>query len=209
MTIDGQTAVSTAKGAAARREHPGRPAKRVPGEIGIWVFIYGDLAVFGLLFCMYVIYRRRQPDVFDRSQQTMLHDLGFANTVILLVSSVFVVIGMRAIKAGARRAASRALMAAMACGAAFVVLKAVEWHAEAAQGNTPYTNDFYHLYYVLTGLHLVHVLVGLCVLVHLFRTAQLPVAGNTRLAAAESGACFWHMVDLLWVVIFPLIYLLR
>ncbi|OXR43661.1 Cytochrome c oxidase subunit 3 [Nocardia cerradoensis] len=211
MTIDRRSATGDTEQlstATTLRERPISPAKRVPGENGVWIFIYGDLTVFGLLFCMYMLYRSHQTTVFADSQKSLFQDIGFANTIILLISSLFVVIGMRALAGGGNRRARGAFVGAMACGVAFVAFKIVEWSAEADAGRTPYTNDFYQLYYILTGLHLVHVLVGLGVLVYLFKTAQVSVVGPSRLATAESGACFWHMVDLLWVVIFPLIYLL-
>lgn len=100
-------------------------------------------------------------------------------------------------------------MAGVGVGACFVGIKAIEYHQKIAAGLTPNTNDFYMWYYAITGLHLAHVILGLVVLTvlsRLARTAQ-PTAG--RISVFEGGACFWHMVDLLWIVIFPLIYLVR
>ncbi|WP_158636034.1 cytochrome c oxidase subunit 3 family protein [Tsukamurella sputi] len=205
MSIDRYVPAFPAEKSAIGRESGS--VKRIPGEIGIWVFIYGDLVVFALLFGLFAIYRRRQPEVFHSSQHAMIQVLGLTNTIVLLVSSLFVVLGMRALKSRDRSAA-RSFTIALVCGAAFVGIKAIEWTAKLSDGHTMYSDDYFQLYYVLTGVHLVHVAVGMVVLMYLIRTARLTVVGPDRMASAESGACFWHMVDLLWVVIFPLCYLL-
>jgi nitric oxide reductase NorE protein len=94
-------------------------------------------------------------------------------------------------------------------GACFVVVKVLEYHEKVAAGITPATNEFFTYYFVLTGLHLAHVLAGLAILLALSRLARTPQANPTRIAFFEGGSCFWHMVDLLWIVIFPLVFLVR
>jgi nitric oxide reductase NorE protein len=94
-------------------------------------------------------------------------------------------------------------------GACFVGIKAFEYHEKIAAGITPSTNEFFMYYFVLTGLHLAHVIIGLIVLTVLSTLARKPEPTTTHIAFFEGGACFWHMVDLLWIVIFPLIFLVR
>ena len=96
----------------------------------------------------------------------------------------------------------------VAVGTCFVAIKSVEYSEKISAGITPGTNDFYMYYFALTGLHLAHVVIGLVVLTVLSRLAKAEPS-STHIAFFESGACFWHMVDLLWLVIFPLIFLVR
>ena len=90
---------------------------------------------------------------------------------------------------------------------AFVGLKVVEYTAKVHEGNTPNQNAFYLYYFILTGLHLFHVFIGIVVLVLLLTQAGKSDLSGTRMALVEGGACFWHLVDLLWIVLFPLLYL--
>ena len=93
--------------------------------------------------------------------------------------------------------------------ALFVVIKGIEYHEKIAAGLTPSTNEFFMYYFVLTGLHLAHVVIGLIVLTVLSRLARKRAPTRTHIAFFEGGACFWHMVDLLWLIIFPLIFLVH
>jgi len=100
-------------------------------------------------------------------------------------------------------------LAGAAVGSCFVIIKVIEYHAKVAAGLTPSTNEFYMYYFVLTGLHLAHVIIGLIVLTVLSRLARKPAPTRTHIAFFEGGACFWHMVDLLWLIIFPLFFLVH
>jgi nitric oxide reductase NorE protein len=108
-----------------------------------------------------------------------------------------------------RHLTPRLLTAGAAVGAVFVIVKVFEYHEKVSAGITPATNDFYMYYFVMTGLHLAHVLLGLVVLVVLSRTTRATDPSRTHIAFLEGGACFWHLVDLLWIVIFPLVFLVR
>jgi nitric oxide reductase NorE protein len=124
----------------------------------------------------------------------------------LLSSSLCVVIALGAIRAHDRDVATSALAAAMSCGLIFEGLKAFEYISLASGGHGPGANHFYLYYFILTGLHLLHVLVGIAVLVVLVTQARRAELSATRMAVVEGGACFWHL-DLLWIVLFPLLYL--
>jgi nitric oxide reductase NorE protein len=202
---------STATRAAAAAE-PATPSatpgvRRIPGEAGTWIFLFGDMLVFGVFFATFMYERGLAPEMFDEARQTLSTSIGLANTLILLTSSLFVVTAIRAIRFSERLAARWLLVGALACGLAFVGLKAVEYTAKVNEGHTPDQNTFYLYYFILTGLHLFHVLIGITILVMLLTQAGHAELGATRMALVEGGACFWHLVDLLWIVLFPLLYL--
>jgi len=196
-------------GAAEARAPVARQERHIPGEAGLWVLIFGDMTVFAVLFCVYLIQRGKQPVIFAHSQDTLNRDLGALNVLLLLSSSLLVVLATRAVRAGARRSTPRLLAGAITFGLGFVVVKIIEYHAKIAAGLTPSVNSFYMYYFVLTGLHLAHLILGLVVLGVLLRLSRKAELSKGQLMFFEGGACFWHMVDLLWIVIFPLLYLVR
>jgi nitric oxide reductase NorE protein len=184
-----------------------KAARHVPGEPGVWIFLFGDMVVFGVFFATFMYQRSLAPKLFDDSRHTLSIGIGLTNTLILLTSSLFVVTAIRAIRSSQRGAAQILLAGALVCGLAFVGLKAVEYTAKVSQGHVPTQNNFYLYYFILTGLHLFHVLIGIAVLVLLFFQARSTELSATRTGLVEGGACFWHLIDLLWIVLFPLLYL--
>jgi nitric oxide reductase NorE protein len=186
------------------------PTKHVPGEPGIWILIFGDMVVFTVLFAVYLNGRRGNTALFAESQAELNKTLGAINTLVLLCSSMLVVLAALAFRSDrSRHLASRLTVAGAAVGSCFVVVKVVEYHEKVTAGLTPSTNGFFMYYFVLTGLHLAHVVIGLVVLTALSRLARNPAPTRTHIAFFEGGACFWHMVDLLWLIIFPLLFLVR
>jgi nitric oxide reductase NorE protein len=181
--------------------------RTVPGAPSMWFFVLGDLLIFGVYFVAYVYYRGQDPELFLRSQARLDLDLGAVNTVVLLTSSLFVALGTAAARAGRRAEAVRLVAAAVAVGAIFPALKAFEYVPEVIAGNTPGTNLFFMFYFVMTGLHLCHVLLGLVILSFVLR--DLTGVGAPRIWFVETGATYWHMVDVLWLVLFALLYLMR
>jgi nitric oxide reductase NorE protein len=183
--------------------------KRIPGEEGVWIFILGDICVFAVFFTYYLIQRSKRADLFDLSQSTLNKNFGAVNTVFLLISSLFVVLAVRAMRAAERTLARRLIVGAFLCGVAFIIVKVFEYSERIAAHQIPTTNCFYLLYFVLTGLHLFHLIIGLGVLTALLFLARRADLSKHQWAFFEGGACFWHMVDLLWLVLFPLIFLVR
>jgi nitric oxide reductase NorE protein len=184
-----------------------RSERRVPGEGGIWIILFGDMAVFGVFFATFIYERALAPEEFDESRQMLSIGIGLTNTLILLTSSLFVVTAIHAIRSSERSAARWLLVGALTCALAFVVLKAVEYTAKISHGNTPNQNTFFLYFFILTGLHLFHVLIGIMVLILLLTQVGRVEVGTTKMALVEGGACYWHLVDLLWIVLFPLLYL--
>jgi nitric oxide reductase NorE protein len=126
---------------------------------------------------------------------------------MLLTSSLFVALGTEAARAGNRADAFRRFWVALAFGAAFPVLKLFEWFPEISHGLTPGTNLFFMYYYVMAGMHLCHVALGLVIMCFILR--NLKTAETTNISFIETGATYWHMVDVLWLVLFALLYLMR
>ena len=181
----------------------------IPGEAGIWIFILGDMGVFAVLFGTFLVYRRKDVALFDSSQLHLNTTFGLINTLLLLVSSMLVVLAVSAVRRGTPRPAPLLIAGAIGCGVAFSVLKVVEYVGKIDAGITPQTNTFYMFYFLLTGLHWFHLILGLAVLSYLLVSARRKRHDARQLAWFEGGGCFWHMVDLLWIALFPLIYLLN
>lgn len=181
--------------------------RRVPGENGTWVFLFGDMLVFGTFFATFMVERAKAPEIFDASRKTLHTGVGLTNTLVLLTSSLCVVVALGALRSVARHIARSAVLAAMICGAIFVLLKVFEYDSLVTRGHGVGANHFYLYYFILTGVHLFHVCVGLAVLTFLLTQTRRQDISGTRMAVVEGGACFWHLVDLLWVVLFPLLYL--
>jgi nitric oxide reductase NorE protein len=182
-------------------------APKLPGEAGVWVLIFGDMAVFSAFFLTFAYYRAEDAALFHRSSATLNPALGALNTLLMLTSSWFVATGMHALRRGRQRPAAQCFLSALGCGLGFVGVKAVEYGAKFSAGITPATNDFYMFYFALTGIHLLHVLFGMAVLAFLARGAARGPIDARKIQHFESGASFWHLVDLLWIVLFALLYL--
>jgi len=183
--------------------------RHLPGEEGIWVLIFGDMTVFAILFGVYLYYRGAQPVVFDSSQLRLNQTFGAVNTLVLLTSSMLVVTAVRAVRANASVLARRLVYGAMVCGVIFVINKAIEYGDKIAHGLVPATNQFFMYFYVMTGLHLLHVVIGMALLLFITRLTRRTALTAREMGYLEGSACFWHMVDLLWIVIFPLLYLVK
>jgi nitric oxide reductase NorE protein len=168
--------------------------------------VLGDMVFFGGYFLTYMVFRDRSLEQFRTAQRQLSVGVGVADTVVLLTSSLCVASAVQAIRRAAARTAERLVLAAAGCGVVFVALKAFEWHREIARGFTV-GEEFFSFYYVLTGIHLAHLLLGLLILGIVLRELRDP--GKRRPTMVEQGATYWHMVDLLWVVIFAILYLMR
>jgi nitric oxide reductase NorE protein len=182
-------------------------ARHLPGDGSIWVFVLGEMLIFSCYFAAYMYDRGRNHDLFVASQRHLSLNIGFANTLILLASSLFVASSVQAAKAGNKRAASMFLALGAVCGMAFAILKSCEWVTKIRAGLTIGTNAFFMHYYMLTGIHFFHVALGLIILFILWQ--ELHGKSPPRQWLMEVGATYWHMVDFLWIIIFALVYLMR
>jgi nitric oxide reductase NorE protein len=181
----------------------------LPGDSGVWLFIFADLCAFAVFFLVFTAGRSANPELYEASRLALDPRVGLANTVILLTSSWLVARAVHAARAGDRAGAVRGLAAALAVGATFGVSKISEWAAEVARGNTLLTNEFFAYYFAFTGIHFLHYAVGMAVLaVCVAKARRDPLDAHFRVWIESSG-CYWHMVDLLWIVLFPMLYLQR
>lgn len=192
---------------AQNRTTKSAPTTRVPGDNAIWVMVLGDLIIFGSFFLIFSVHRAMAPQEFLEAQQHLNLTIGVLNTLVLLTSSWFVARSVLAARGGNHAAAIRLTYAGGACGLLFIGIKAFEWSTKVAEGHTIVDNEFFSFYYMLTGVHLFHVLLGLLILGIVVRELGNP--RKRRMMMVESSATYWHMVDLLWVVIFGLFYVMR
>lgn len=195
-----------AHGTAPSLASPTR-AGRIPGEAGVWVLIGGDMVLFSFLFATFLYYRGLAPDLFGAGRAQLDQVLGLINTLLMLTSSWFVATGVAAVRVGKPQLPHRCFAMALMCGAGFVLVKVVEYGERIRSGTTMMTNDFFMFYFAYTGLHLIHVLIGSGVLVAMTLHTRSRPPSAINLGLIESGASFWHLVDLLWIVLFALIYL--
>ena len=181
----------------------------LPGEEGIWVFIGGDLFIFSTFFVSFMLYRAKDTALFLDSAALLNRGFGLVNTLIMLSSSVFVALAVISARQGLRERAGMLLLAGIACGIGFGILKALEYAAKIRAGITLNTNEFFTFYYMLTGIHMFHVTVATIVLYYLWTCTRSAAPGPNYESVMEAGGIFWHVVDLLWVVLFALLYLLK
>lgn len=187
--------------------------KLPPGDLAIWIFIYAELLVFGIFFIAYAFARRLNVELFNQSQLLLDQRLGMINTLVLITSSWFVVQAVHSIRSSdtveARAICSRWLLAATTMGSVFVVIKIMEFSDKFEQGINLSTNTFYMFYLSLTFFHFLHVILGLVILLAVYFNNQKGQYSPENHTGIETGASYWHMVDLVWIILFPLVYIIR
>ncbi len=179
------------------------------GEVGVWVFVLGDMLVFGLFFCVYSYYRGLDPDVDATSQVLLNQHYGALNTVLLLLSSWLVVLAVIDVRERRGVHAPRLVGVAFLCGLGFSVVTFFEYGEKLSAGIGITKNEFSMYYYIFTGIHFIQVLIGMGVFGYLYLMVRDDMRAERDLRVFESGGIFWHKVDLLWIVLFPLLYRLR
>lgn len=184
-------------------------SSRLPGDSGIWTFIIADMAAFAMFFLVFTLGRMESPELFESSRQHLDARLGLLNTLILLTSSLFMVRAVEAARLANRAATIRNLMLAIVIGLGFAVTKVIEYQAKGAAGIGLTTNEFYTYYFAFTGIHFLHFAIGIGALLMMLAKARADVLDDRFRIWIESVGCYWHMVDLLWIMLFPLLYLTR
>jgi nitric oxide reductase NorE protein len=186
----------------------GQPV-RLPGDSGVWAFIIADMGAFALFFLIFTVGRIASPDVFEQSRQYLSINLGLLNTLILLTSSLFMVRAVEAARAGMRGAVIRNLLLTIAIGSGFAVTKIIEYTTKIDSGFGLTTNEFFTYYFAFTGIHFLHFLIGIGALLVMLTKARRDALDAKFQMWIESVGCYWHMVDLLWIMLFPMLYLQR
>lgn len=176
-------------------------ARRLPGDLMMWVLILSELAVFSAGLLAFLAVRVTDPAGFLAAQDR-LHRVGAGvNTVVLVTSGLMAALALAAIRWADLRACRLWLGGAGALGVVFLILKALEYRELLAQGVGTGNEAFFTFYFLLTGFHAAHVVAGVLILAL--------VAIRPRVVQVEAGAQFWHMVDLVWMILFPVLYLVR
>ena len=177
------------------------PLSELPGNPMMWLLIISEIAVFGAGFAGFAVAFVMHPDLFRESQDTLNRLAGAINTMVLITSGLFAALAVKAESEGRTGRMRLHIALAILLGLVFLGVKVVEYSGELAAGHTIDTNTFFTLYYLLTGFHALHVVLGIVILAI--------VAVWHSLDNLETGTAFWHMVDLIWVILFPVVYLLR
>lgn len=196
----------------ARGESAGTRVRQIPGEPGIWVFAMLDMLIFAEMFGIYGYYHADHLGEFLAAQSAMIPAVGLAYTVILMASSWLVVQAISAARKGQLLLADKLVKAGVTLGISFIVLKLIEYSTKVAQGITPVMNDFFMFFFVMTFVHMLHAAVGVGALFYMRRriAALSPnheIVQPRQMRIIETCGIYWHMVDLLWIVLFALFYL--
>jgi nitric oxide reductase NorE protein len=185
-----------------------RPGKRLPGDLAMWFFILAELTVFALLIVTFAVAQAWQPALFHASRGALDSSIGLALTLSLLTAGLFAALAQEQVCRGRSRWAGGLLLAALLAASVYVGLKLSEYQHLLGLGLGMEHNSFFTLYWILTGFHFLHVLLGMLILAWLaVRCWRRSQAGDD--AVLESGVLYWHMVDLIWVLLFPLVYVLN
>lgn len=185
---------------APARPEPRKAPEELPGELLMWVLIVSELLVFGAGLAAFLGVRITDPAGFAEAQDRLDRAGAALNTVALVTSGFLAARALTLREAGRRATARWNLAGAMLLGFAFLAIKGAEYADKAAEGIGPDSHPFFMFYYLLTGFHAAHVVAGIAIL------GLVSIRDDAR--NIETGAAFWHMVDLVWVLLFPVVYLL-
>lgn len=183
--------------------------KLLPGDLAIWFFIFMELLVFGIFFIAYALVRLQNIELFNEYQLTLNTAIGALNTLVLITSSYCVIRSIYAIRQDQIKSCVNWLYAAIGGGAIFLALKTIEYAEKFSVGIDMHTNVFYMFYLSLTLFHVLHVILGMIILIAVVINAKRGKYSSDDHIGIETGASYWHMVDLVWVILFPLVYIIR
>jgi cytochrome c oxidase subunit III len=187
-------------------------------KLGMWLFLYTEIILFGGLFVLYAVYFSRYTNDFIEGGKELNRLFGAVNTIILLISSFSVAASITAIQKKEKIKALVGLGVALLCGLVFLVNKYFEWSHKIDLDIFPASNKlidgppgqsiFFGLYYVITGLHGIHIIIGMVLLFICLVFVQKEKVNHERFVLLENSGLYWHLVDLIWIFIFPLFYLI-
>ena len=187
-------------------------------KFGMWLFLFTEVLLFGGLFILYAVYLQRYPKEFISAGSQLNVLFGGGNTLVLLTSSLFVAVSITALRKGAVKLCQGLLAATVACAAMFMVNKFFEWGAKISHGIYPGSEHlkemqpgemvFFNLYYLTTGLHGIHVVIGAIVITWTMVFIKKGRVNGEDWVILENAGLYWHLVDLIWIFIFPLYYLI-
>lgn len=183
-----------------------RSAAEMPtGKLAVWWIIASEIVIFGGLLGAYVMFRLRHAEGFGADASHTNVVFGTVNTLILLTSSLSAVLAHQAAEQGNGKKAAQLLMATTLGGAGFLIVKTVEWTSEISLGYTITASPFWSFYYTAAGLHAFHVIAGMVIMCFVAATARR----NEELHRVELIGIYWHFVDVVWIFLFPLLYIAK
>jgi len=182
--------------------------RRLPGDLAMWFFILAELSVFALLILAFTVAQALHPQVFSEGRQLLDRSTGLAMTLSLLTAGLFAALAQEQIRRDRPRRAALLLCVALVLASGYVGIKLTEYAHLLASGLGMEHNTFFTLYWILTGFHFLHVLLGMVILGWLAEGCRRRRHDSQRCSGLESGVLYWHMVDLIWVLLFPLVYIL-
>ena len=182
--------------------------RRLPGDLAMWFFILAELTVFAILLLAFAVTQVLNPDLFHESRAALDSSIGLALTLSLLTSGLLAALSVEQVRLARPRRGAALLLAALATSCVYVLLKLNEYGHLSARGLGLEHNTFFTLYWILTGFHFLHVLLGMVILGWMALRCRQGAYRPDACAGLESGVLYWHMVDLVWVLLFPLVYLL-
>ncbi len=183
--------------------------KAIPGDLAMWFIIFAELLVFGIFFITYAVVRINNVDMFNHYQLTLNRETGAINTILLITASYFVVRSIHAVKLNKSKISSNYLYISITCGLLFILIKSIEFYDKFSIGIDLSTNTFYMFYFLLTLFHYFHVILGLMILVAVAVKTRKGHYNTDQYHGIETAGAYWHMVDLAWIIMFPLIYVIR
>ncbi|MDQ3193788.1 MAG: cytochrome c oxidase subunit 3 family protein [Bacteroidota bacterium] len=188
-------------------------------KMGLWLFLLTEILLFGGLFLLYAGYRFKYPDGFAAAAAELDVVMGAINTVVLLTSSLTIVLGIVALQKNNLKLSMFFLWATVFCGLIFLVNKYFEWGAKFHHGIYPKGPKlqemsegevmYFGLYYVMTGLHGLHIVIGLAFIGIVMYRMKKKVITSTNFQKLENAGLYWHIVDIIWIFLFPLLYLIH
>ncbi len=203
-------------------DHYAEPDQQLEtGKLGMWLFLATEILLFGGLFVAYSIYHFMHPDLFREAHKFLDVKLGAINTIVLLFSSLTVVLAIHAAQQNKRKYVILNLSITIVCAIAFLVVKYFEYSHKIHAGLLPgafFTNGslsnpdqihiFFGIYFLMTGLHGIHVLIGIILLTWLLLRTIKGDFSSQYYMPIELGGLYWHLVDVIWIFLFPLLYLI-
>lgn len=191
----------------------------VGSKIGMWLFLFTELILFGGMFIVYAVYRFKHPEEFHLAAKELDTFVGTVNTIILLTSSLTVAMSITAIQQDRKRLSIMLVGMTILLAIAFLVNKYFEWSHKFTLGLYPQSPEllkkpqgeilYFGLYYVMTGLHALHVIIGMIVLTFMMVFIARGSINRDSFVKLEAGGLYWHLVDIIWIFLFPLFYLLH
>lgn len=195
-------------GEAPVGEREGTSVFEPPGGVLVWIVIFVEVLTFGAGLVALTLARRDEPEVFARGRALLSQPLALTNTLVLLTGGWLMARAVAALREGRPSKARRWLSGATSSGLAFLVLKGAEWASKLSHGLGLHHDTFFTYYWLLTGFHFLHVAAAVVILLALGRGLARGAYSQQDHFDVESGGAFWHMCDLVWLLLYPTLYLL-